>query len=128
MGAATGILSRPLLRSRKLRVDIGWKQVFMLTGTSNRLDVSRIIPRHEYFISGFAKNLVPGFAMLIEVRGQFRRKLETPFPETADQCFWHGPVKQAIRLGRAVPSRSQITDFVTRIASSAGAHTPGHCA
>jgi hypothetical protein len=50
--------------------------------------------------------------MLIEVRGQFRRKLEMPLPETADQYFWHGPVKQAIRLGRAVPSRSQITDFI----------------
>ena len=51
--------------------------------------------------------------MLVEVCGQFRRKLETFGRESSDQSVRYASLKEAIGFRRTVPTTlSQITDFI----------------
>ena len=107
-----GILAGPLLRRWKLRIHVHRKRIFLLPCLHDRFDVTRIIPSHEDFAGHIVKHLGPSPPVLVEVGRKFRRELSAFCCERAHQPLRHRPAKDLVRLGRAVPARPEITDFI----------------
>src|ERR1035441_9468220 len=112
MRPSAWILSGLFHEVRELRVHIHGQRVFSLSSLGDRLDPGGVSPGHEDLVGGLSEYLTPRSALRVEVNCQFRRKLNPPGKQSANEFLRDGSIKLPVSFPRAVSSGAEISHFV----------------